>query len=75
MREFLNIGDLIVAEIKTIQNNNRNINLHIRYEKFGKLDNGVLIPVNSCLIKKMNSHFIEKDDLTIIFALNGFIWI
>lgn len=34
-----------------------------------------MIPVNSCLIKKMNSHFVEKDDLTIIFALNGFIWI
>ena len=23
----------------------------------------------------MNTHFFDKDDITIIFALNGFIWI
>ena len=75
MKEFLKIGDLIVAEIKSISSFNGSINLHIRYEKFGKLKNGILINVNSCLIKKMKTHFVEKDGIELIFGLNGFIWI
>lgn len=75
MKEFLKVGDLIVAEIKSISSFNGNINLHIRYEKFGKLKFGVLVSVNSCLIKKMKTHFVERDGIELIFGLNGFIWI
>ena len=55
MREFLKEGDLIVCEIKNINLNDKSINLHIRHNKFGLLKKGILIEVNSCLVKRMKS--------------------
>ncbi len=75
MREYLNIGDLIVAEIKNPNLMNNTLNLHLRNEKFGKLSNGIVIAVNSCLIKKMKTHFIDFEEVLMIFGLNGFVWI
>ena len=75
MREFLELGDLIVAEIKSVSKVDFNINLHLRHEKFGKLQNGALIPVNNSLIKRMTKHIVEYKDLEFTFAVNGFIWI
>lgn len=75
MRTLFNIGDLLVTEIKNVNTKNQAIHLQIRNEKFGKLRKGILVPVNSCLIKKMNTHFQTHDGITMIFALNGFIWL
>lgn len=75
MREFLDLGDLVVAEIKSVSKVDFNINLHLRHEKFGKLSNGALVSVNNSLIKRMTKHIVEYQDLELIFALNGFIWI
>ena len=75
MREYLDIGDLVLCEIKSVSKVDFNVSLHIRHESFGKLGNGLLIPVNSCLIKRMNKHIIDMKGLEFVFALNGFIWI
>ena len=75
MREFLDLGDLVVAEIKSVSKVDFNINLHLRHEKFGKLHNGALVAVNNSLIKRMTKHLVEYNGLEFIFALNGFIWI
>lgn len=75
MREFLDLGDLVVAEIKSVSKVDFNINLHLRHEKFGKLQNGALVTVNNSLIKRMTKHIVEYNGLEIIFAVNGFIWI
>lgn len=75
MREFLDLGDLIVAEIKSVSKVDFNINLHLRHEKFGKLQSGALVSVNNSLIKRMTKHIVEYSGLELIFAVNGFIWI
>ena len=75
MREFLGINDLVVAEIKSVSKVDFNINLHLRHEKFGKLQKGALVSVNNSLIKRMTKHIIEYEELEFIFAVNGFIWI
>lgn len=43
MREFLDEGDIVVAEIKSVSHSEGNIGLHIRHEKFGKQKQGVLV--------------------------------
>lgn len=75
MREFLDLGDLIVAEIKSVSKVDFNITLHLRHEKFGKLQSGALVSVNNSLIKRMTKHIVECNGLELIFAVNGFIWI
>ena len=67
--------DIIVAEIKGISYSDKMINLHIRNEKFGKLDKGLLVQVNSCLINKMKTHFVENRGVSFIFGINGYIWL
>ena len=75
MREFLDVGDLVVAEIRSASKMDFNVSLHIRHEQFGKLGKGLLIPVNSCLIQRMSRHIVEQHGLRFIFGVNGFIWI
>lgn len=75
MREFLGLGDLIVAEIKSISKVDFNTSLHLRHEKFGKLQNGALIAVNNSLLRRMTKHIVEHKGMELIFAINGFIWI
>jgi len=74
MREYIREGDIVVAEIKSVSYSEKTIGLHIRHEKFGKLDTGALIEVNNCLIKRMKTHFYEKHEIEFIFGVNGVIW-
>lgn len=75
MREFLDLSDLVVAEIKSVSKVDFNINLHLRHEKFGRLHGGALVAVNNSLIRRMTKHIFEHDGMELIFAVNGFIWI
>ncbi|MEN2497675.1 MAG: Exosome complex component RRP4 [Marteilia pararefringens] len=75
MRNYLSEGDLISAEIQSIQANGR-IFLHTRNLKYGKLGEGILISVMPSLIKRTKSHFcILPCGVAIIFGMNGYIWI
>jgi exosome complex RNA-binding protein Rrp4 len=74
MREYIKEGDVIVAEVKSVSYSDKTIGLHIRHEKFGKLDSGIVIEVNNCLIKRMKTHFYERHEIEFIFGVNGVIW-
>jgi exosome complex component RRP4 len=52
MRQFLCEGDLVVAEVQQISNQDKSISIHIRNNNFGKLQNGFLTKVSSDLVKK-----------------------
>ena len=75
MREFLSENDLLLSEIKAVSHTDKTIGLHIRHEKFGKLNLGVLVKVSSCLLQRMKTQFYERGNIKIVFGLNGAIWL
>ncbi|XP_034995611.2 exosome complex component RRP4-like [Zootoca vivipara] len=74
MRDYLQEGDLISAEVQTVFSDGA-ISLHTRSLKYGKLGQGVLVQVSPSLVKRQKTHF---HDLTcgasVILGNNGFIW-
>ena len=77
MRTFFKEGDLISAEIQSLKNDG-GVHLQTRNLKYGKLINGIFIKLQSCLIKRTNSHFITLNQdigCDIILGNNGYIWI
>ena len=76
MRQFLSENDLVVAEVQLINNQDKNISIHIRNDKFGKLKNGFLAKVSSDLIKKQTRHMVDLSmGIKIILGMNGWIWL
>lgn len=76
MREFLCEGDLVVAEIQGVSSQDKSISLHIKSNKYGKLDKGILVKVCHNLINRSKMHYIELNaGITIIMAMNGNIWL
>jgi exosome complex component RRP4 len=76
MKLYLSEGYNLLSEIKSVNYEEKMISLHVRTEKFGKLENGFLVPVNNCLVNKMKTafHYLDQEIL-VVFAVNGFIWI
>ncbi|KAJ9071152.1 Exosome complex component rrp4 [Entomophthora muscae] len=75
MRQFLSEGDLIVAEVQTINSEN-GLGLHTRSTKYGKLRNGQLVKVPSLLVQRSRSHFLVLScGVSVILGLNGYIWV
>lgn len=75
MRKFFIENDLICAEVQTI-NRDGTILLHTRNTKYGKLENGICITVNSSLISHLSSHFVTLDcGVDLVLGKNGNIWI
>lgn len=57
-------------------NRDGTILLHTRNTKYGKLENGIFISVQSILITHLSQHFITLDcGVDIILGKNGYIWI
>jgi exosome complex component RRP4 len=76
MKLYLSEGFNLLSEIKSVNYEEKMISLHVRTEKFGKLENGFLVPVNNCLVNKMKTAFHYLDgEILVVFAVNGFIWI
>ena len=91
MREWFVEGDLLSAEVQTVQHYDGTIMLHTRSLRYGKLENGCLVVVPAGLIVKRKQHFVtlpvasitsphlsEQEDapnVDIILGTNGFIWI
>lgn len=76
MREYLAEGDLVVAEIQSISSRDKSIELHIKSDKYGKLDQGLLVKVSHNLVKRQKVHYIELNiGVVIIFAMNGQFWL
>lgn len=75
MRQLLCEGDLVVAEVQQISNQDKTISIHIRNDKFGKLTNGFLTKVSSDLVKKQTRHMIDLSmGLKLILGMNGWVW-
>ena len=76
MKLYLSEGFYLLSEIKSVNFEQKTISLHVRTEKFGKLEDGFVICVNNCLINKMKTafHYLDEEIL-IVFAVNGYIWL
>ena len=75
MREFLEEGDVVVSEIKSVSFADKSIGLHIRHEKFGKQGKGIVVSVSTCLLHRMKTQFYERGNIKMVFGLNGIIWL
>lgn len=75
MRQFLQEGDLISAEVQTVHSDGA-LSLHTRSFRYGKLSQGVLVKVFPSLIKRSKTHFHNLPvGVSIILGNNGSIWI
>lgn len=75
MKNFFTENDLLSGEVLSLHNDG-SVSLQTRNLKYGKLKNGLLIKVNTNLVKKMRIHFIELlNNIKCILGKNGYIWI
>jgi exosome complex component RRP4 len=75
MRQYLQEGDLISAEVQMIHGDGV-LSLHTRSLKYGKLSQGVLVRVSPSLIKRRKTHFHNLPcGASIILGNNGYVWI
>ncbi|CAG9865299.1 unnamed protein product [Phyllotreta striolata] len=75
MRQFLQEGDLISAEVQNVYSDG-SLSLHTRSLRYGKLGQGVLVKVFPSLIKRSKTHFHNLPvGASIILGNNGLIWI
>ncbi|CAK1548237.1 unnamed protein product [Leptosia nina] len=74
MRQILEEGDLISAEVQSIYSDG-SLALHTRSLKYGKLWQGVMVKVFPSLIARRKNHFhILPCGISVILGNNGFIW-
>ncbi|ELT97658.1 hypothetical protein CAPTEDRAFT_115301 [Capitella teleta] len=75
MRDYLNEGDLISAEVQNVFADGA-LSLHTRSLKYGKLSQGILLAVSPSLIKRRKTHFHNLPcGASIILGNNGYVWI
>lgn len=76
MRMYFTENDIISAEVHSIKAAKGTLTLHTRNQNYGRLKNGILVKVNSKLIKSMKSHFLTlKCGVSLIMGKNGNIWV
>ncbi|XP_056603123.1 exosome complex component RRP4 [Triplophysa dalaica] len=75
MRDYLQEGDLISAEVQSIFSDGA-LSLHTRSLKYGKLGQGVLVQVSPSLVKRQKTHFHNLlCGASIILGNNGYVWL
>ena len=77
MRQFLEEGDLISAEVHKVQNTDGSLHLHTRSMRYSKLENGCLVVVPPSLIQRQKNQIITmiNNTLDVLWGTNGKIWI
>lgn len=76
MREYLQEGDLVSAEIHKVQPQDGSYMLHTRSIKYGKLENGILVQVPPALMVRRKHHStILMDKFLVLWGCNGMVWI
>jgi exosome complex component RRP4 len=77
MRQYLEEGDLISAEVHKVQPSDGSLMLHTRSYRYSKLENGCLVMVPPSLIERRKNHFISmiSNTLDVLWGCNGNIWI
>ncbi|KAI2664170.1 Exosome complex component RRP4 [Labeo rohita] len=75
MRDYLQEGDLISAEVQSIFSDGA-VSLHTRSLKYGKLGQGVLVLVSPSLVKRQKTHFHNLPcGASMILGNNGYLWL
>ncbi|XP_067295960.1 exosome complex component RRP4 isoform X1 [Pseudorasbora parva] len=75
MRDYLQEGDLISAEVQSIFSDGA-LSLHTRSLKYGKLGQGVLVLVSPSLVKRQKTHFHNLPcGASLILGNNGYVWL
>ena len=74
MRDYLQEGDLVSAEVQNVHQDGV-LSLHTRSLKYGKLPQGLLVRVSPSLVQRQKTHFHNLLGASIIFGMNGFIYI
>lgn len=77
MRQFLQEGDLISAEVHKVQASDGALHLHTRSMRYSKLENGCLVTVPPSLIQRQKNQIITmiNNTLDVLWGTNGNIWI
>lgn len=70
MRKIMQEGDLIVAEVHSV-NNDKTYNLHTRNPKYGRLEPGKLVEASHRQIKRQKHHLLSIGKVGLIFGNNG----
>lgn len=74
MRRIMQEGDLIVAEVHSV-NNDKTYNLHTRNPKYGRLEPGSLIEASHRQIKRQKHHMVSIGQVGLILGNNGNIYL
>lgn len=75
MRSLFTEYDLISAEVQRVSTEGV-VSLHTRSLKYGKLENGQLIIVPQCLIRRLPQHYVSLPwGIDLVMGKNGYIWI
>jgi exosome complex component RRP4 len=79
MRDFFREGDVFACEIQKIMESGEVI-VHCRSNKYGILRNGQLVQVESTLVRRQASHFVNipvgsGELIQVVLGNNGWIWI
>lgn len=75
MREWLTEGDLISAEVQEMWEDG-SVALHMRSERYGKLEGGLVVKVQSELVKRAKRHFHDMEGgIRCILGNNGEIFV
>jgi len=78
MRLFFKEGDLLSAEVQSVQHGTGMLVLHTRSLRYGKLENGCVVSVPPALIVRMKQHFAtlpEYVGIDVLLGKNGMVWI
>jgi len=78
MRLLFKEGDLLSAEVQSVQHGDGVLVLHTRSLRYGKLENGCVVSVPPALIVRMKQHFAtlpEYVGVDVLLGKNGMVWI
>jgi exosome complex component RRP4 len=75
MRTFFAEDDLVSAEVHSVFSDG-SLSLHARSLKYGKLENGLLVRVPCCLVRRLKQHFVALPcGVDAIIGMNGCVWL
>jgi exosome complex component RRP4 len=78
MRQILREGDLVSAEVHKVMPGSSGLQLHTRSNRYGQLQNGMVVQVPAGLIPRLKQHYItmgRHHQFQVLLGCNGWIWL
>jgi exosome complex component RRP4 len=78
MRQILREGDLVSAEVHKVMPGSSGLQLHTRSNRYGQLQNGMVVQVPAGLIPRLKQHYItmgRNHQFQVLLGCNGWIWL